>query len=90
MRGDLVGLLLLVLGVILGMAALVAGTVIVITAFQDATWKGLACLCCGWYLTYYTWVEFDHDRRSLIVNTALFGAAAAGALVSIGYGMVYG
>ncbi|MGV3721352.1 MAG: hypothetical protein ACO1SX_10630 [Actinomycetota bacterium] len=83
-------MLLLALGVILAVAAIAAGTVIVVSAFQEATWKGLACLCCGWYLTYYTWVEFDHEYRSLIVTTTVFGAAAAGVLISIGSGMVSG
>ncbi|MCS5643071.1 MAG: hypothetical protein NZ807_07380 [Dehalococcoidia bacterium] len=42
--------------------------IILISAFQDEVWKGLLCIfSCGLYWLYYALLEFQHEKKGLIL-----------------------
>jgi len=66
---------MLLLGtIIFGLVALVCNIIILIDAFQNEVWKGILSLFCGFYLLYYMFAEFSHDKKALI----LAGSIGAG------------
>jgi hypothetical protein len=73
---------MLVLGAMGAVISLVCLVIILIHAFQDEVWKGLVGLLCMLYLVYYAIMEFDHERKWLIVLGWILGAALGG--VSVG------
>jgi hypothetical protein len=54
---------------ILGLASLICYVIIVIHAFKNSILKGVLCIliCCWVYTLYYALVEFDHEKKWLIV-----------------------
>ncbi len=53
---------------ILWLVSFICGIIIIISAFKSAIWKGILCLfTCGIYLLYYAIVEFEHEKKWLIV-----------------------
>lgn len=62
-----------VIGLLLSILGLVCAIIILIDAFKDAIWKGLVGLLCGLYLIYYAFVEFDHEKKWLIILGWLVG-----------------
>lgn len=79
--------LLLILGAIAGLGGLVCTIIILIAAFQDAVWKGLVFLLCGFYALYYMFFEFDHENKWGIVAGALLGGIVCAALQFAAGGM---
>ena len=75
---------LAVLGYLFIIAGAICSLIILIAAFQDEIWKGLVGLLCGLYLLYYALVEFDHEKKWLIVAGSLLGGGIGGALVGLG------
>jgi len=63
------------LGAIMSLVCLV---IILIQAFQDEVWKGLLGLLCMFYLVYFAILEFEHERKWLIVAGWLGGAVLSG------------
>jgi hypothetical protein len=52
----------------LSLIGLVCTIIILIHAFQNAVWKGLLCLLTGGiFLLYYAFVEFQHEKKALIL-----------------------
>ncbi len=72
------GLLLILVGTIFAVVGLVCSIIVLVAAFKDEAWKGIASFLCGLYGLYYMVAEFRHERKWLIV----FGALAGG---TIGY-----
>ncbi len=70
-----------VLSGILGLIALVAAIIILIHAFKVSTGQGLLCLCLPFYIFYYAFARFEHEKKNLIIG-ALLGAAILNVLVS--------
>ncbi len=62
------------LGIVLGLVGLVCGIIILIDAFKNEIWKGLLCLFCWPYTLYYAFVEFENDKKPLILAGWLGGA----------------
>jgi hypothetical protein len=79
------GVPLVAVGVICSIASLVAFVVVLIDAFQDEIWKGLASFLCGLYLIYYAIVEFENDRKGLIVAALFLGGLAGSYLTRAGW-----
>ena len=53
---------------LLQLISAVCSIIILIAAFQDEVWKGLLCLfSCGLYWLYYTLLEFQHEKKGLIL-----------------------
>lgn len=73
--------LMLILGAVGAVVSLVCLVIILVHAFQDELWKGLVGLFCMLYLVYYAIVEFDHERKWLIVLGWILGAVLSGASV---------
>lgn len=81
------GFLLMAVGVVLDFIALGCAIICLIHAFQNAVWKGFACLICFIYGLYYLFVEFGHEHKGLIM-LGLFGAGIGGQiLISVGLAM---
>ena len=60
---------------------LVCGIIILIDAFKNEVWKGIVCLVtCGLYMLYYAFVEFQNDKKWLIVAGWLGGGIVSAAL----------
>lgn len=57
----------LIVGAVLVFIGFLVSLYIIVDAFQDEIWKGLLCFFCGVYTLYYAFVEYDHDRKWLIV-----------------------
>jgi hypothetical protein len=60
--------------------ALVAYLFIVVAAFQDEVWKGIATLFCGFYGLYYAIKEWDHEYQWLVL-AAMIGGGVLGRLI---------
>ena len=67
-----------------GIASLVGWVILLIDAFQDAIWKGIASLLCGFYMLYYALFEYESDNKILILLLTFGGGAIAGCLASVG------
>ena len=61
------------LAVVTLLGCVVAHIIILIDAFKDEVWKGFVGLFCSLYLLYYAFIEFDHDKKWLIVGLWLGG-----------------
>ena len=61
------GFLLMAVGVVLDFIALGCAIMFLIHAFQNAVWKGFACLICFIYGLYYLIVEVEHEHKGLIM-----------------------
>ncbi len=64
-------LLLLALG--LGLAGFVCGIIILINAFQQDLTKGFLCLCIPFYVFYFAFAVFEHEKKGLILGLWLVG-----------------
>lgn len=79
-----------ILGSILVLASLVCMIIILIDAFKNAVWKGILGFFCGLYLLYYAFVEFQHEKKGLIIAGWLlplilgYGLMAAGGAMALG------
>lgn len=56
------------LGGLLSIAGLIFWLIILIDAFKNEVWKGIVGFICGLYLLYYAIVEFQHEKKWLIVG----------------------
>ena len=52
-----------ILSVLCYLVAALAYLFVTWEAFQDETWKGVACLFCGIYALYYAAREWDHEYQ---------------------------
>ncbi len=75
-------ILFLILAMVCILVAIVCFVIILIDAFKDELWKGIAGLLCGIYLMYYSLVEFEHEKKFLIVGGWFFG-------IMLGRGFLY-
>jgi hypothetical protein len=48
---------------------------VVVQAFQDELWKGVASLLCGLYALYYAWREMDHGYSGWVLAAMIAGWA---------------
>ena len=81
------GLLLMGLGGIAGLASFICSIIILIAAFQDEVWKGILGFFCGFYLLYYMFAEFQHEKKGLIVGGAVGGWLVSMVFYLVGAGM---
>ncbi len=79
--------ILAILGLPLLLLSAVCSIIILIDAFQNEIWKGLLFLFCGLYGLYYSLVEYDSDKKPLVL-AGLFGGSILGwGLIAAGGGM---
>ena len=82
------GFVLMAIGGLLYLVAAVCG--IMIAAFQDAIWKGIVGFVCGFYLLYFMFFEFQHEKKGLIIAGNLLGGILGYFLFRTGAGMMAG
>ncbi|MGH9669643.1 MAG: hypothetical protein ACRD3A_05975 [Terriglobales bacterium] len=74
---DLLGLL----SVVLYFVALVCWVIILIHAFKNGgALRGILCLCVPFYIIYYMFAKFEHERKYLIIG-GYFGGFIIGRLL---------
>lgn len=81
------GSLFVLLGGLCYLAAFACGILILISAFQDEVWKGIVGFLCGLYLLYYGIVEFQHEKKPLILGLWLGGGILGAIFMMLGGGM---
>lgn len=73
------------LGSLLSLVALVCSIIILIHAFKASIGQGLLCLCIPFYILYYAFARFQHEKKNLILivwlvcgvlGSLLYGSAA--------------
>ena len=74
------GLLMLGLTGLLGLVSTVCGIIILISAFQDEVIEGVLCLLCPFYILYYAFTGFKHEKKGLIIGVWLGGGVLGGIL----------
>jgi len=81
------------LGSLLSLVALVCSIIILIHAFKASVGQGLLCLCIPFYILYYAFARFEHEKKNLILivwlacgvlGGILYGSAAASAVAALG------
>lgn len=75
MAGLLAGL-----GLICALASVVCYFVILIAGFNDGAGKGLLCLCLPFYILYYAFAEFNHEKQGVIIGVWIGGGVLNGLL----------
>ena len=48
--------------------------IILIAAFQEDVVQGLLSLCVPFYILYYMFAKFEHEKKGLIIAGALLGS----------------
>ena len=61
------------LGGLCYLVSLVCTWIVIINAFTNEVWKGLACWLCGLYWIYYALTEFDSDNKTTVLAGAIGG-----------------
>jgi hypothetical protein len=75
-------MLLLGLAIVFGLVAFVCNIIVLIDAFQNEVWKGILSLFCGFYLLYYMFAEFSHEKKGLILAGSI-GAGIIGTICNL-------
>lgn len=58
---------------VLSLVGLAAAIIVLIHAFQASVGQGLLCLCVPFYIIYYVFARFEHEKKNLII-AALLGS----------------
>ena len=83
------GALLGILAVLSFGVAAVCSIIIMIDAFKNEVWKGLLYFFCGLYALYYALVEYDSEKKVLVL-VGLFGGGILGYALLFGAGAMSG
>ena len=77
------GTVLAILGLVCSLASLVCSLIILIDAFKKEVIKGILCLCIPFYVLYYVFTQFEHEKKGLIIGGWL-GGGIVGAACQMG------
>ena len=58
---------MIILLVLLYLVCISCSILVIVEAFRDEIWKGVVAIIFPLYLYYYTFVEFEHDRKELVL-----------------------
>lgn len=81
------------LGSLLSLVALVCSIIILIHAFKASIGQGLLCLCIPFYILYYAFARFQHEKKNQILivwlvsgvlGCILYGSTAMSGLGELG------
>ncbi len=77
-----------ILLIVLYLAAFACGILILIHAFKASVGQGFLCLCIPFYVIYYAFARFEHEKKNLIIAVWLGACILAGILGATtgGYG----
>ena len=57
-----------IIGLVFNLVAFVCAIIMLIHAFKNhGVVQGLLCLCVPFYIVYYGFTKFEHDKKNLIV-----------------------
>jgi hypothetical protein len=76
-------MILLLVGLVGGLAQLVASVFILIHAFQKSVGTGFMTLCIPCYILYYLHNQFEHEKKDTI-TMVFYGGLAANILGRVG------
>jgi len=75
------------LGMLFGLVAFAAAIVVLIDAFKASVGQGLLSLCIPFYIFYYAFARFEHEKKNLIIGV-LIGSWVVSLLLSLGGAMM--
>ncbi len=79
-----------ILVIILYVAALACSILILIHAFKASVGQGFLCLCIPFYVLYYAFARFEHEKKNLIIAVWLGAGILAGILAGMSGGFAAG
>ena len=79
---------MLLLASVCGLASLVCAVIILIHAFsKGGVLQGFLCLCIPFYILYYGFAKFEHEKKNLILGVWLGAIVLQVALTLLGGGL---
>ena len=79
-----------ILVIILYVAALACSILILIHAFKASVGQGFLCLCIPFYILYYAFARFQHEKKNLIIAVWLGAGILAAILAGMSGGFAAG
>jgi len=79
-----------ILVIILYVAAMACSILILIHAFKASVGQGFLCLCIPFYVLYYAFARFEHEKKSLIIAIWLGAGILAAILAGMSGGFASG
>ncbi|HJN76606.1 MAG TPA: hypothetical protein QGF58_21935 [Myxococcota bacterium] len=64
---------LLALGGICSLISFVGAIIILISAFKESVGQGFLCLCVPFYILYFAFAKFQHEKKNMILGAWLGG-----------------
>lgn len=74
------------LAMLLYLVGFVCGLIILIHAFKTSVGQGFLCLCVPFYVLYYAFAKFQHEKKNLIIGLWLGSFIVGGILYSMTMG----
>ena len=71
---------MLVLGGLLYLVTAVCSIIILISAFKESVAQGFLCLCIPFWILYFAFAKFEHEKKTIILGVWL-GSAILGAVL---------
>lgn len=78
------GIVLIGIGSVFSIVSLICMIIVLIHAFKNEVWKGVLSFFCGIYLLIYSFTEFEHEKKGLIIAGILGAGFLGGALTQFG------
>jgi len=63
----------MLLGAVASLAGLVGSIIILISAFKESVGQGFLCLCVPFYILYYAFAKFQHEKKNMVLAAWLGG-----------------
>jgi hypothetical protein len=71
------------LGLVFNLVALVCAIIVLIHAFKNGgALQGILCLCVPFYIIYYMFAKFEHEKKNLIIG-GYFGGIILAVVLSL-------
>jgi len=71
------------LGLVFNLVALVCAIIVLIHAFKNGgALQGILCLCVPFYIIYYMFAKFEHEKKNLIIG-GYFGGVILAVVLSL-------
>jgi hypothetical protein len=64
------------LGSLCSLVSLVGSIIILINAFKESAGQGIMCLCIPFYIFYYAFAKFQHEKKNMVLGAWLGGIVA--------------
>ena len=65
--------ILSIVGLLCGLAAFGCWLMIIIDAFKNEVLQGILSLCVPFYILYYAFAKFEHEKKGIIIAVWLLG-----------------